>query len=170
VRFVQWLPPRWRATAVEVATFAGIGAVNTVVNLAIFNLLLSIGPLKANVIATVVATTSSYFMNRYWTYRLLPKASLRREYTLFFMFNVVGLLIESAFLFVARYGMHFDERTDIVEFNIAKFSGLALGTVFRFWAYRRFVFKASGITTMSSTAVPAVSRASETGDHADGPR
>ena len=106
----------------------------------IFNLLLDIGPLKANVIATAVATTSSYFMNRYWTYRHLPKSSLRREYSLFFVLNVIGLFIESAILFTARYGMHFDEHTDVVPFNIAKFGGLALGTVFRFWAYRRFVF------------------------------
>lgn len=142
MRLIQRLPIRWRGLAGELGKFAGIGGVNTVVNLAIFNLLLPIGPIKANVAATVVATTGSYFMNRYWTYRQLPKSSLRREYTLFFLFNVVGLVIESAILFIARYGMHFDEHTDVVAFNIAKFGGLALGTVFRFWAYRSFVFRA----------------------------
>jgi len=142
VRLVQRLPQRWRALASEVSKFASIGAVNTVINLVIFNLLLQIGPLKANMVATTVATTCSYFMNRHWTYRHLPKSSLRREYGLFFFFNVIGLVIESAILFVARYGMHFSEHTDVVAFNIAKFSGLALGTAFRFWAYRRFVFGA----------------------------
>lgn len=133
----------------EVGKFAGIGAVNTVISLAIFNLLLQMGPLKANVIATTVATTCSYFMNRHWTYRHLPKSSLAREYGLFFLLNVVGLLIESAVLFIARYGMHFSEHTDVLAFNIAKFGGLALATVFRFWAYRRFVFSAHRATTDS---------------------
>ena len=140
VRLAERLPKRWRALATEVFRFAGIGAVNTVISLAIFNALLPMGPLKANVVATTVATTCSYFMNRHWTYRHLPRSSLRREYGLFFFFNLVGLLIESAILFVARYGMHFNEHTDVLAFNIAKFGGLVLATVFRFWAYRRFVF------------------------------
>lgn len=142
MRFLQRIPARWRPLAEEITKFASIGGINTVINLLIFNLLLAIGPLKANLAATVVATTCSYFMNRHWTYRHLPKSSLRREYTLFFFFNVIGLFIESAILFIARYGLHFNEHTDVVAFNIAKFGGLVLGTVFRFWAYRRFVFGA----------------------------
>lgn len=146
MRFLNRLPRRWRALAEEVVKFASIGLVNTAITLAIFNLFLSIGPLKANVAATVVATTCSYFLNRYWTYRHLPRARLRREYTLFFAFNLVGFVIESAILAVARYGMHFSEHTDVAEFNIAKFSGLVIATVFRFWAYRSFVFRADRTT------------------------
>lgn len=122
--------------------FASIGLVNTAITLAVFNVFLSVGPLKANVAATVVATTCSYFMNRHWTYRHLPKSRLRREYTLFLGFNLVGFVIESAILAVARYGMHFSEHTDVAALNIAKFAGLAIATVFRFWTYRRFVFRA----------------------------
>ncbi|MGH8877695.1 MAG: GtrA family protein, partial [Stackebrandtia sp.] len=107
MRFLKRLPKRWRALAEEVVKFGSIGLVNTAITLLIFNVLLSIGPLKANVAATVVATTASYFMNRHWTYRHLPKSSLRREYTLFFVFNLIGFLIESVILAVARYGMHF---------------------------------------------------------------
>ncbi|WP_169313847.1 GtrA family protein [Stackebrandtia nassauensis] len=143
MRFLNRLPRRWRALAEEVLKFGSIGLVNTAVTMLIFNVLLSIGPLKANVAATVVATTCSYFMNRHWTYRHLPKTSLKREYTLFFVFNLIGFLIESIILAVARYGMHFDEHTDVAAFNIAKFSGLVIATLFRFWAYRSFVFKAS---------------------------
>lgn len=142
VRFLNRLPRRWRALAEEVVKFASIGLVNTAITLAIFNLFLSAGPLKSNVAATIVATTCSYFMNRHWTYRHLAKSGLRREYTLFFAFNLVGFLIESAILAVARYGMHFNEDTDVAAFNIAKFAGLVIATVFRFWAYRSFVFRA----------------------------
>ncbi len=132
----------------------------------LFNLLLQIGPLKANVIATVVATTSSYFMNRHWTYRNLPQSSLRREYVLFFALNIVGLLIESVFLFGARYGLHFNEHTDIIAFNIAKFAGLGLGTVFRFWSYRRFVFGAQKQVHLRRR--PAQASVAETGTNETG--
>lgn len=142
MRVLNRLPKRWRSLAEEVVKFASIGLVNTAITLVIFNLFLSVGPLKANVAATVVATTCSYFLNRHWTYRHLPKTTLKREYTLFFAFNLIGFVIETAILAVARYGMHFDEHTDVAAFNIAKFSGLVIATAFRFWAYRSFVFRA----------------------------
>lgn len=155
VRFLPRLPARWRALSAEVVKFAGIGGVNAVVNLAIFNLLLSVGSLKANVVATAVATTSAYFMNRHWTYRHLPKASLRREYTLFFLFNLAAMAIELAILFTFDYIIGYDRHTDVMMFNVAKFSGLAAGTVFRFWAYRTFVFKAAGTTRRAGLDPPA---------------
>ena len=44
---------------------------------------------KAKAVATIVATTCAYFLNRHWTYRDRPKTTLRREYSLFFFFNAV---------------------------------------------------------------------------------
>ncbi|HZE41883.1 MAG TPA: GtrA family protein [Stackebrandtia sp.] len=150
MRFLQRLPRRWRPLAEEIIKFASIGGVNTVITMVIFNVLLSIGPIKANVVATVAATTCSYFLNRHWTYRHLPKTSLRREYTLFFLFNVAGFVIESAILGVARYGMGFDEHSDVLEFNVAKVAGLVIATVFRFWAYRSFVFGGKQVAEASA--------------------
>ena len=155
MRFLQRLPKRWRALAEEITKFASIGGINVVVNMVIFNLLLPVGSLKATVVATTVATTSAYFMNRYWTYRHLPKASLRREYTLFFLFNLVGLAIEVVILYVFDYVLGFDRHTDVLAFNIAKFAGLALGTLFRFWSYRSFVFKVAGELAPAATAPSA---------------
>lgn len=159
MRLVQRLPKRWRSLAEEVTKFASIGGVNTVLNMAIFNLLLSVGSLKATVVATTIATTSAYFMNRHWTYRHLPKSSLRREYTLFFMFNLIGLAIELVILYVFDYVLGFDRHTDILAFNIAKFGGLASGTLFRFWAYRRFVFGATKPVPADPVSVPPQSDA-----------
>lgn len=135
---------RWRKLAREVAKFGLVGGANTVINFVVFNALvltvLAHGQLKANVIATVVATTASYFMNRHWTYRDRPKSALRREYLLFFLFNAVGLAIELAVLGAAKYGLGL---TSLLALNVAKFGGLGMGTMFRFWAYRTFVFRAA---------------------------
>lgn len=132
---------RLQKIAGEFAKFGTVGVINTVVNYTVFNaLVLTVfaqGQLKANVVATVVATTASYFMNRHWTYRDRPKSALHREYLLFFVFNAAGLVIELGVLALSKYGLGL---TSLLALNIAKTFGMGLGTIFRFWAYRTFVF------------------------------
>lgn len=136
------IPERWRDLAGTAAKFGVVGAINTVIDFFVFNLLLQIGPLKANVVSTVVATTTSYFMNRQWTFRGRARGDVRREYILFFFFNVVGMVIQLAVLGLVRYGLGFTASDGRLVLNIAKAAGIGVAMVFRFWAYRRFVFKA----------------------------
>ena len=82
-----------------------------------------------------VAATSSFFMNRHWTFRHRARTSLRREYTVFFLLNGVGLLIANACILVVEQGLG---KTGPL-FNIAQVA-TALGMVFRFTTYKRFVF------------------------------
>jgi putative flippase GtrA len=143
------LTGRWRNLLQEVSKFGAIGVVNLVVNYAVFNLLVLTvfvdGQLKANVAATVVATTNSYFMNRHWTFRNRPKSALHREYALFFLFNIAGLMIELGVLAVAKYGLGI---TTLVALNVAKGFATCLGMVFRFWAYRTVVFRKAPTPTV----------------------
>jgi putative flippase GtrA len=138
----QKLPERWHGITHELAKFGTVGVINLVVNFAVFNLLwltfLRDGELKAKAVATIVATTCAYFMNRHWTYRDRPKSTLRREYSLFIFFNAVGLVIEVTIVGIAKYG--FGE-THIVVLNLCTAIGIVLGTIFRFWSYRTHVFK-----------------------------
>jgi putative flippase GtrA len=142
VRLVDVVPQRLHGITKEVAKFGTIGVVNVFVNIGMVNLLLLTvfkgGEVKANVVAVIVAATSAYFMNRHWTYRDRPKSSLRREYMLFFFFNLVGLVIQAGVVAFTKYGLH---QTHIIAVNISTFVGIALGTIFRFWAYRTHVFK-----------------------------
>lgn len=126
----------------EVIAFAVIGAINTVVDFGLFLALISLGPLKANVVSTIIATTTSYLMNRRWTYRDRAKTAVHREYVLFFGFNLVGLAIQEAILGIAKYGLGFHEDSDSIALLGFKCLGVAIAMVFRFWAYRTFVFKA----------------------------
>lgn len=151
----------------ELAKFGTIGVINLFVNFAVFNLLLatvlSTSEVKAKAAATVVATTCAYFMNRHWTYRDRPKSTLRREYSLFFFFNLVGLLIEVTVVGLAKYGFGL---THIIALNIAGGLGICLGTIFRFWAYRTHVFRpaiAEPVTPEPATAGAAVAAAGGTG-------
>jgi putative flippase GtrA len=157
MRLVRLLPEHWQKLLHEALKFGVVGGINTVINYAVFNALaLTIfadGQLKATVIATVVATITSYFMNRHWTYRDRPKSALRREYLLFFLFNGTGLLIELGVLGLAKYGLGIDS---LLALNIVKTVGLLVGTVFRFWAYRTFVFRTAPTRPATATVDGAV--------------
>jgi putative flippase GtrA len=129
----------------EALKFGTVGVINTVIDIIVFNLFLPIGPLKAKVGSTVVATTASYVMNRHWTFRHRDRSSVRREYTLFFGLNLVGLGIQLAVLGLAKYGFGFNEDHDRLAFNLFNMVGIGLGMLFRFWSYRKYVFTASSV-------------------------
>jgi putative flippase GtrA len=131
---------RWRNLVHELTKFGIVGVVNTVLDFGLANLLyLGLGwpSIGAKTTAVAVATTSSFFMNRHWTFRHRAHTGLRREYSLFFMLNGVGLLINNACILVVEQGFG---KSDALWFNLAQLAGLALGMVFRFAAYKHFVF------------------------------
>jgi putative flippase GtrA len=78
-------------------------------------------------------------MNRYWSFSHRARTGLAREYTLFFLLNGVALLIGLMVIGTARYGIGL---TDKFSINMANLVGIGIGTVFRFWSYKRWVFPA----------------------------
>lgn len=135
----------------EMSKFATVGGVAFLIDFALFNYL--IGPagveqITAKTIATVIAATFAFLGNRFWTWRHRKRSHPAREYALFFFFNAVGLGIAVACLAISRYGLGgiWPEvfQTRLAD-NIASFVvGTGLGTLFRFWSYRRFVFVDTG--------------------------
>lgn len=125
----------------ELAKFGIVGAFNFALYFGLFNLLLhrGLGSVTSNVIATVISATSSYFMNRHWSFRHRARSGLRREYTLFFLLNGVGLLISSG---VIGFTDHVLGRDTTLALNVASVLGQVIGTVFRFATYKKFVFLA----------------------------
>ena len=124
----------------ELMKFGVVGGVAFVVDVGLFNLLLHATdkPLTSKTISTVVATTVAYLGNRHWTFRRRSRSGVRREYTLFFLLNGVGLVIALTCLAISHYLLGFTGRVaDNIAANVV---GLALGTAFRFWSYRRWVF------------------------------
>jgi putative flippase GtrA len=130
-----------RNIAPEAAAFALIGVANAVLYFVIFNLTMTIGAVKATVIATAITTTLAYVAHRYWTYRDRSKSTVRREYVLFVGFNIAGMFIQSGVVAVGKYGFGLSETRDRIWFNVATMAGIGLATAFRFWAYRTLVFR-----------------------------
>ena len=124
----------------ELMKFGVVGGVAFVVDVGLFNLLLHLTdkPLTSKAVSTIVATTVSYAGNRHWTFRRRGRSSVRREYLLFFLLNGVGLAIALTCLAISHYLLDFTSRvSDNIAANVI---GLGLGTAFRFWSYRRWVF------------------------------
>ncbi|MGW1618127.1 GtrA family protein [Streptomyces sp. NPDC002172] len=126
----------------EVAKFGAVGGAGILVNLGVFNLVRHVTDLpvvRASVIATVVAIIFNYLGFRYWTYRDREKSGRTKELTLFLLFSAVGLVIENGLLYLATYGFGWDSP---LQSNVFKFVGIGVATLFRFWSYRTWVFKA----------------------------
>jgi putative flippase GtrA len=129
----------------EVGKFGVVGIVSFVVDVTVSNLLLRpVGPFLAATSSMTVAATVAFMGNRFWTWRDRERSGLHREYLLYFAFNLVGLLIGLACVWLSwsLLGHYWPGvfRTR-AAYNVAKnLVGMALGTLFRFWSYRRFVF------------------------------
>jgi len=131
---------RFRQLIHEGAKFGFVGIIGVIITDGGTNLLkstTSISWLKANVIATIVATTFAYFASRYWTFRHRERTSVRREGALFFFFNGIGLAIQLACL---GFTVHVLGLPGKFPANVALIVGIILGTLFRFWSYRKWVW------------------------------
>jgi putative flippase GtrA len=134
----------------EVSKFGTVGSIAFAVDLTIFNVLLQAGSetLLAKTISTVVATTLAFLGNRFWTWRHRDHHHMARQYTTFFLLNAVGLAIGLSCLAISHYGLGqiWPALQSPLADNISgQLVGTALGTLFRFWSYRRFVFPASRV-------------------------
>jgi putative flippase GtrA len=144
---VRRLIKRFEHLIHEVGKFGVVGAIAFAVDFSVFNLLLNpIGPLPAKTVSTVISASVAFVGNRFWTWRHRPRSGLGREYGLYFLFNGVGLGIGLACLWLSHYGLGsfwpgvFQNR---LADNISSLGvGMVLGTLFRFWSYRRIVFRA----------------------------
>ena len=126
----------------ELAKFGTVGAISFLVDVAIFNAVLAVldKPLTAKVISTLFSATNAFLLNRAWSFKHRERTTVRREYTLFFVLNVVGLAIALLCLAVSHYVLGFESR--LADNIAANGVGLVLGTMFRFWSYRKFVWAA----------------------------
>ncbi|MEW9527049.1 GtrA family protein [Microbispora sp. NPDC049125] len=142
MQFLRLAYERFAALLHELLKFGMVGALAFVVDFGGTNLLrfgVEMGPLVSKAIATVVAATIAYLGNRFWTFRHREQSGLAREYVLFFLLNGVGLLISLLVIGFVTYSLG---RHDILSYNIAQSIGLVLGTIFRFWSYKKWVFLA----------------------------
>lgn len=132
----------------EATKFAIVGLSGVALQFVVFNLLIYAGPggrgvltekpITVQVIAIAAATVVTYLGNRYWTYGDRERGNPVRELPIFLIINGIAIGIGAACQAVSFYGLGL---TSALATNISgNVIGLGLGTVFRFWSYRKFVF------------------------------
>jgi len=134
----------------EAIKFGAVGAVAFVLDVGLFNLFTTslwpgTGPPPldghekiAKIASASVAILWAWLGNRYWTFRHRRQATPLRELVLFIVMNLGGLLIAVVCLAISHDVLGFTSPlADNISGNVI---GIGLGTLFRFWTYRRFVF------------------------------
>ncbi|MBB4734620.1 GtrA family protein [Micrococcus cohnii] len=129
----------WR----EVAKFGVVGAAAFVVDSGVWWWLMH-GPMegsnvKSKIVAGIVATLFSWLANRLWTFRQHRNGNKVRELVMFLIMNAIGLGIQAFCVFVCQYWMGLDDQRSV--FIAGNVIGLFFGTVFRYFAYRFWVFQ-----------------------------
>ena len=134
----------------EMAKFAIVGGTTFIVDTGIFywlkSTLLESKPVTAKVISTAIATVLSYVLSRNWSFKTRGGRAGHHEAMLFFLISAIGVAITSAPLYVSRYALHLETpevsrlTQEIADFVSGPIIGTLLAMVFRWWAFRRFVF------------------------------
>jgi len=100
---------RERAVSLKAVSFAMVGVINTLVDLAIFLVaynVLDIPLVPANVLAWLIAVSGSYVMNCFITFAAESGRTLRlRDYGTFVASGIAGVITNTTVLVVASYWM-----------------------------------------------------------------
>ena len=129
---------RFRELIHEIGKFGIVGIASTIITFLIQNALYGhVGPTTSVIVANAIAMCVAFVGNRYWAFKHRKTANMGRETVLFVFFNVVGILIQTAFVDFNHYLLH---NTDRLSYNVATVIGVVFATLFRLFCYRKFVF------------------------------
>jgi putative flippase GtrA len=105
----------------------------------VFRFKVDLGPTTSKTLSTVIATGVSYVGNRLWSFshRVDADNGHGQDIGAYAAINLVGLVITLVPVDVAHYVL---SETSPLAFTVSGILGTAVATVFRFWAYRKYVF------------------------------
>ncbi len=141
----------------ELARFGVVGLIGTVIDLggaAYLHVHLGVGPMFSKALSITAATIVTYLGSRFWTFRHRVNQALLREGILFAVLNLVGLAIAEVVIAITTYGL---DKKSALAYNAASVVGTGLGTIFRYFAYKKWVFLAHAPGTAVAAGEAAVS-------------
>ena len=145
---------RFQVLVHEVAKFGVVGLAGFVVQLVVQNALhsgLKVGAITSVIIAYIVATVVTFVGNRHWAFKHRKGAGLKRETIVFVLLNCVGIVIQVGIVDLAYYELGYKSG---LAYNLATIIGIGLATMFRLFAYRKFVFNNHQTRTKRPTSSP----------------
>ncbi|RSD21918.1 GtrA family protein [Amycolatopsis eburnea] len=134
----------------ELLRFAVVGGISFVITMSVdYGLkftVLRTHPVTALILGVLVATIFSYVANREWSFRTRGGRERAHEAALFFLFSGVALGLNALPQWFSRYVLDLQvPRLSPVGVEVADFVsgiviGTLLGTAFRWWAFKKWVF------------------------------
>ena len=140
----------WR----EVAKFGVVGTFGWIIDTGLYLYLMN-GPLHQGEVwakgwGSIAAALFTWVANRFWTFKDRRQDNVVREFFLFVVMNVIGLLIATGCVAFTKYIL--DMNSQWAMFVSGSIVGLVLGTIFRYLAYKYWVFTGDSGKTEPETA------------------
>ncbi|HWC81253.1 MAG TPA: GtrA family protein [Pseudonocardiaceae bacterium] len=136
----------------EMLKFAVVGGIcfviTMVVNYGLKLTVLADKPVTALVIAVIVATIASYILNREWSFRTRGGRERHHEAALFFLISGIGVVLNSLPEYISRYGLELQVPhvsrlvQEVSDFTSGMIIGTLIAMLFRWWAFKKWVFPA----------------------------
>ena len=140
MKYIRDTYQRFTVLIHEILKFAVVGGLGFVVQIGVtdgLHLGLGMGPVTATAIGYVISAAVTFLGNRHWAFKHRQGKGLRHETLMFVFLNAIALGIQEAVVAFVHYGLGHHGG---LAFNAATIVGIGLGTIFRLWSYRKFVF------------------------------
>jgi putative flippase GtrA len=139
-------PASTAGMAKTASTFLTVGAVSTLIEIAVFNLALTAlgaSPVVAKVVASLVALINAYLGNRHLTFRDRTTDAPGRQLGRFLVANGVCTGLGAAIVWAAAAVLTSGagQGPSVVALNAVNLGSIALIIVLRFVLYHRWVFR-----------------------------
>ena len=156
---------REHPSAARFLVVGGIGFVITmVINYGLKLFVIPQHPVTALALGIIVATVVSYWMNKKWSFDDRGQRHTAHEMLLFVVVSVIGVGLNSAPLYLSRYGFGLEvpnvSRTtqEVADFVSGPIIGTLIAMVFRYWAMNKWVFpKRAELPDVLSPTSPSTS-------------
>lgn len=139
----------------ELLRFAVVGGISFVITMTVtYGLkftVLHTHPVTALIVGVLVATIFSYVANREWSFHTRGGRERAHEAALFFLISGIALALNALPQWVSRYVLDLQVPhltpfgVEVADFVSGVVIGTLLGTVFRWWAFKKWVFPQDGV-------------------------
>ncbi|MCZ4299813.1 GtrA family protein [Microbacterium oxydans] len=142
------LPTRLRRLAGVGSRFLVVGALSTLIEVGVFNLLVFVwgwDVVAAKIVASLVALVNAYIGNREWTFRHRDRRGRTAEVVLFLATNAVCTALGAVLVWVGVEVVEaiLGREPGAVAVNLVNLTSIVIVVLLRFVLYHGIVFRAS---------------------------
>jgi len=140
------IPARLRRLVGVGSRFLVVGALSTVIEIAVFNLLVFVwgwDPVLSKIVASLVALVNAYIGNREWTFRHRDRRGRVSELVLFLGVNLACTLLGAALVWLGVEALTaiVGHATGALELNVVNLISIVIVVLIRFVLYHKVVFR-----------------------------